>query len=98
MNVNNALIGEPIERKIERMINNNEPTSGDGSVPLIYTERKDGVLAGYDIRTDRWEVALDAATKVHKGSVAKRDAKDAAQKAADVVDKVESVDGGNDTE
>lgn len=60
--LNASVEGEPIEHKIERILNNGEPIT-DGS-PLIYTERKDGVLAGYDIRTDRFDVAIDAMEKV----------------------------------
>ena len=40
-------------------------TGGD-SAPLIYTPRKDGVIAAYDIRTDKWDVALDAMEKVNQ--------------------------------
>lgn len=56
--------GERIELKIDRMTQNNEPI-GD-SAPLIYTPRKDGVIAAYDIRTDKWDIALEAMEKVNK--------------------------------
>lgn len=56
--------GERLELKIDRMTQNNEPI-GD-SVPLIYTPRKDGVIAAYDIRTDKWDIALDAMEKVNR--------------------------------
>ena len=56
--------GERLELKIDRMTQNNEPI-GD-SAPLIYTPRKDGVVAAYDIRTDKWDIALDAMEKVNK--------------------------------
>ena len=69
------LEGEPIEWKIERIVNNKEPIS-DGA-PSIYTERKDGVVSAYNIRTDRWEVATDAMTLVEKSIQAKRDNKGA---------------------
>ena len=68
--VNDSLEGESIEHKIERLIENNEPISD--SAPIIYTERKDGVLPQYDIRTDRFELAIDAMDKVTKSHVAKR--------------------------
>ncbi len=63
--------GETMEMKVERMISNQEPIK-DGA-PDIYTERKDGVQAGYNIRTDRFEVAADAMDAVHKSNLAKRD-------------------------
>jgi hypothetical protein len=68
-----ALEGETIEQKIERIVNNGEPIT-DGA-PEIYTERKDGVLSAYNIRTDRWEIACDGMDVVHKSKEAKRDGK-----------------------
>ena len=56
--------GERLELKIDRMTQNNEPI-GD-SAPLIYTPRKDGVIAAYDIRTDKWDIALEAMEKVNR--------------------------------
>jgi hypothetical protein len=65
--------GEPIEHKIERVVSNKEPIT-DGA-PSIFTERKDGVVSAYNIRTDRWEVATEAMDKVSGSIQAKRDAK-----------------------
>lgn len=71
--LNKSLEGETIEQKIERITNNKEPIK-DGA-PLIYTDRNEGVKAGYNIRTDRFEVALDAIDYITKSNTAKRDAK-----------------------
>ena len=71
--VRNCYKGETIEQKIERIVNNGEPIK-DGA-PIIYTERKDGVLPEYDIRTDRFEIAVEAMDKVSKAQIAKRDNK-----------------------
>ena len=65
--------GEPIEWKIERVVSNKEPIT-DGA-PSIFTERKDGVISAYNIRTDRWEIATEAMDKVSGSIQAKRDAK-----------------------
>ncbi len=73
LKVNKSTEGETIEQKVERILDNKEPIK-DGA-PLVYTERKDGVQAGYNIRTDRWEVAVDAMDKVAKAVTAKRDNK-----------------------
>lgn len=73
LTVNTSYEGETIEQKIRRIVNNKEPIS-DGA-PLIYTERKDGVLPEYDIRTDRFEIAIDAMDKVSKSHIAKRENK-----------------------
>lgn len=69
--INDSYEGEQLETKIRRILNNKEPLT-DGA-PLIYTERKEGVLPGYDIRTDRFEVAIDAMDKVTKSHQAKRE-------------------------
>lgn len=71
LNVNNSLEGESIEKKIERALENNEPIK-DGA-PLIYTERKDGVMAGYNIKTDRFEIALEASDKLSRSKASQRD-------------------------
>ena len=69
--INNSLEGESIEAKVCRIVNNGEPIS-DGE-PLIYTERKDGVKEEYNIRTDRFDIALNAMDYVTKSNRAKRD-------------------------
>jgi hypothetical protein len=71
LDVNQSVEGETIEQKIERVTQNKEPIK-DGA-PLIYTDRKDGVQAGYNIRTDRFEIAVDAMDKVTRSNYAKRD-------------------------
>ena len=52
------IVGETIETKVNRIVHNGEPIK-DGA-PEIFTERKDGVLAAYDVRTDKWEIAAEA--------------------------------------
>lgn len=69
---NTSKKGETIEQKVRRIINNNEPIT-DGS-PIQFTERKDGVLPEYNIRTDRQELAIEAAEAIHKINLAKREA------------------------
>jgi hypothetical protein len=67
------LEGEPIEHKIERILNNKEPIK-DGA-PDIFQDRGEGVLSAYNIRTDRWEIAADGMDLVQKNIQAKRDGK-----------------------
>ena len=87
------LQGEPIELKIERIVSNKEPIS-DGA-PSIFTERKDGVVSAYNIRTDRFEIAAEAMDKVagsiqakrdNKGKVSNSDVKEEVKKETKVVD------------
>jgi hypothetical protein len=71
--INKSTEGESIETKIERMISNKEKV--DGEAQLIYTERKEGVNAAYNPRTDRFEIAIDAKEKMVKAHTAKRDSR-----------------------
>lgn len=84
--VNTSTQGETLESKIERIISNKEPIK-DGA-PIMYTERKDGVLASTNIKTDRFEVAIDAMTKVEKSYKARREER--ATKAKEAKDKKDS--------
>lgn len=68
---NSSYEGESLEVKIMRIVNNKEPIK-DGA-PAIYTERKEGVMPSYNIRTDRFEAAIDAMDKVDKTHKAKRE-------------------------
>lgn len=54
--------GESIEQKVKRIVDEQEPI-GDGA-PIIYTELKDGVRPEFNIRTDKWQIAIDAMDKV----------------------------------
>lgn len=63
--------GETIEIKMKRILSNKEPIK-DGA-DEIFTERKAGVMAAYNIRTDRWELAAEAMDYVERSRIAKRD-------------------------
>ena len=52
-------------------MHNNEPITD--TAPVVYTERKDGVLPEYDIRTDRFDVALEMTELMAKDNLAKRE-------------------------
>lgn len=71
--------GESIEQKMFRVSNSKEPI--DNIAPLIYTEKKDGVLPQYDHRTDRFEQARIATDRVHstRAAMAKKAAEAAIQ-------------------
>lgn len=71
LNINNSMEGERIEEKVSRAVNNKEPI--EDTAPIIYQERKDGIRPEFDIRTDRFEIAIDAMTAVKRSKVAKRE-------------------------
>ena len=57
---------EPREVKLRKIISGESSNMEDGVFPTIYTEKKDGVRPEYDIRTDRFEVAIDAIDKINQ--------------------------------
>ena len=71
--VNNSVEGETIENKIERIVTQKEPIK-DGA-ERIYTDRKDGVQPAYNIKTDRFELAVEGMDSIHRSALAKRDNK-----------------------
>lgn len=62
--------GESLEEMLRRMRNSKEPIQANAKIN--YTERKDGVLPQYDIRSDRFEYAMNAANRVHATKYAQR--------------------------
>lgn len=54
-------------RKVKTMGDQGFVTKG-----LMYSDRKDGVLPEFDIRTDKWEVAQKASSVASKSEIAKR--------------------------
>jgi len=65
-----SYVGERIEERMKKLLYTNEGV-GEGS-PLIYTDRRKGVMAETNIRTDRFEIALDAMYGVSKRNLNKR--------------------------
>lgn len=65
--------GIHLERAIERKINNQEPIGSE--VATMYPEKKLGVLPSTNIKTDRFEVALDGVDTVQKSYQARSESK-----------------------
>lgn len=65
---NLAYQAEPREVKLRKIINGESNNMEDGVFPTIYTEKKDGVQPEFDIRTDRFEVAIDAIDKINQSA------------------------------
>lgn len=59
---------EPREVKLRKIINGEANNVEDGVFPTIYTEKKDGVRPEFDIRTDRFEVAIEAMDKINQSA------------------------------
>lgn len=67
-NPNLTYEAEPREVKLRKIISGEASNMEDGVFPTIYTEKKDGVQPEYDIRTDRFEVAIDAIDKINQSA------------------------------
>lgn len=65
---NLAYQADPREVKLRKIINGEANNMEDGVFPTIYTEKKDGVQPEFDIRTDRFEIALDAIDKINQSA------------------------------
>ena len=55
--------GENILTKVRRILDENEPLTD--RAPLIYTPKEDGVKPEFDIRTDKWQIAINAMDRVN---------------------------------
>lgn len=67
-NPNFTYQAEPREVKLRKIINGEANNMEDGVFPTIYTEKKDGVQPEFDIRTDRFEIAIDAMDKINQST------------------------------
>lgn len=67
---NDSYEAQSIEQKMKSILTTKEPI--DASAPILYTERKDGVNQMYDIRSDRFDIALEAMDKITAQKLATR--------------------------
>lgn len=68
---NEAYVAESIEEKMRKVMAGADTV--DDTADIIYTKRAEGVLPQYDIRTDRFEIAMEAMDKCSKTILAKRE-------------------------
>lgn len=59
---NESETGERIEDKVERIMFAGEAIND--SAQLVYNSREDGIDAATNIRTDKWDLALDAMSEI----------------------------------
>lgn len=57
--------GETIEEKIERLMTTEGAVAADMDAAPIYTEKKNGVMPEYNVRSDKWDIALEAMDEVN---------------------------------
>lgn len=64
LSVNTSTEADHFHVKIAKMLENKEPI--EAVTPLIYTARKDGVIPQYDIRADKWDIAMEARNEIER--------------------------------
>lgn len=63
--------GITMEQQVARIMDNQADM--ERTAPLIYTERKEGVNPAYNIRTDRFEIAIEGMDKGTRSALAERE-------------------------
>lgn len=91
--INESVTGKPREILLAEMTEKKE--TPEGIHPAIYTDRREGVLPGFDIRTDRFEIARETAEKI-KTANHKKEAAAAAK--SETVPTVENGENNQKTE
>ena len=66
--------GESIEEMLRRVRDSKEPIQANAK--MLYFDRKDGVMPFCDIRSDRFDYAMQATDKLHATAFAQRMAED----------------------
>lgn len=74
--VNATYEAEGLETKLRKILESKEPI--EEVSPTIYTDKKNGVMKEYDIRTDRFDIAMDAMGKIRDAELAQIAKKEAA--------------------
>lgn len=62
--------GESIEEMLRRIRDSKEPIQANAKI--LYFDRKDGVMPFCDIRSDRFDYAMQATNKLHATAYAQR--------------------------
>lgn len=64
-----AYEGKTIEQRCREMVETGEPIKDTS--PLIYTPKEKGVRPEYNVRADKWDIALGAMDAVNRERIAK---------------------------
>ena len=68
--VNTSYEADPLEVTLRKYAEEKTPIKADS--PIIYTERKDGVLPGYNIKADKMLIAQEGMSKVSQTKIGLR--------------------------
>lgn len=75
LKVNKSYVADDLVTKLRIRMENNKDMNAPGR-PLLYSERKDGVIPEGDPRTCKWQLAQEAQDYIAKTKLARRDAFD----------------------
>lgn len=93
LEVDNSREGVSLENRLEKMLANGEMIKGEA--PLIYTGKKEGVQPAYNIRSDRFDIAIDGMDKINKSYTARRESKAKMDVVPDDNSEAETIQGTN---
>lgn len=85
--------GEHLETKVKRMFEGKE-TPKDGA-PLTYTARSEGVGAAFNMRSDRFDIAIQVTDYISRSNTAARDKIIADKRLAERKDALENPETGD---
>lgn len=66
--------GEEIHEKVNRLMSTEQPIETEAGFQKIYTLRKEGVVDEYNVRSDKWEQALEVMDKANREKIVKSNA------------------------
>lgn len=69
LKINDSKEGESIEMRVERILRTGEPITD--TAPYIETKAEDGVEAIYDIRADKFDLALEELSQTNRKDAGK---------------------------
>ncbi|WP_036074725.1 hypothetical protein, partial [Lysinibacillus boronitolerans] len=64
-------VGEDIHEKVNRLMTTDGAIEDDLNAQKVYTKRKDGVIDNYNVRADKWDMALDTLDQINRTKIAK---------------------------
>lgn len=76
LKINKTTIGEDLVTMLRKRTDTTDNFEGN-SKPLLYNERKDGVIKEGNPKTDKWDIMQDAEEMIARTKLAQRDRYDA---------------------
>lgn len=72
ININNSLPGKDLMNILRERLDDKTANVNEITRPLLYSERKDGVIIEGDPRTDKWDIMQAATTEIARTKLGMR--------------------------